>query len=287
MPTKAVPAKPMVSRRVTDKAKSPTKGRTVAAPKAAAGKKVAASQTFIVEVKKPRSVREFSEGELELLATIRRQMGRLEMTQGDVADALSKALGKPFSRAAVGKWVRNEATPNLKQQVALANLWGMSMDDLYGRPTALSAKAEIDRETLQGIDDALFRHLQSLCKGTRSLATYAKVRTPFLTLHPDLLMEDDSGPLLTIFIMQGNYNDMVSVVGTAYAWREAKTRAPMFLAWINHGDALPDFSPMCRQGLLGGVEVVTAEQAVTEAKQGTVFLDLRSQLTLAVEGRPL
>ena len=94
------------------------------------------------------------------------QMRRLRQERGMTQQGLAEALG--VSTSAVQKWERGQSEPNTKTLQRMADLFGVSLDELCDHPApksnvtvltrALRQMTPEEQEKLIAVGRALFRH---------------------------------------------------------------------------------------------------------------------------------
>jgi transcriptional regulator with XRE-family HTH domain len=84
----------------------------------------------------------------ELRVVIRRARERLKMSQGEFARALGAHLGHPISQSQISDWERGRFEPAASVLLAVAEMAGMSVDELRGAgPPALIERLDrVERE---------------------------------------------------------------------------------------------------------------------------------------------
>jgi ribosome-binding protein aMBF1 (putative translation factor) len=251
----------------------------------AAVKKTTHKSTQVAQIKNENIDRETRPAtEPPISAVIRRMAREHGLNQEALADALRKVSNGQIGRAAVGRWFRGETTPELTWQVALANLFGITLDQLHGEVMMSKERrtVEIFGQTLDQIDETLKRSVEAHLLGGQILSTYPRIRNRITTLRPDVMVEDDNGPVLAVFIMQGGQNAALNVVGLAQLWHMSEQVAPLYVGWINHGIQSADFEPLVDEGYVQGFEIVQGEEVEMLTAKGVIFSNLRAQLKAAL-----
>lgn len=78
-----------------------------------------------------------------------------KMSQKDLAEKLF------VSGQAVGKWERDEASPNPETLLRISEIFGITVDELLGRPSSLPQQPTLDQQ-LEGIDFALYGEVKEM-----------------------------------------------------------------------------------------------------------------------------
>ena len=89
---------------------------------------------------------------MNLGKTIYRLRTEKNMSQGDLADALG------VSRQSVSKWENGNATPDLERLVKMAELFGVTLDEMVGRLPPENADGNSGKTPPQPVQQGLIQH---------------------------------------------------------------------------------------------------------------------------------